>query len=148
MGVSGVPGLVGDSVGEPDSAGVGDVGISSVRREARPVAGRARDVVEAAAGEGTGGNERGSRFVGEGLMKREISSGVVAGVTPSTRVQEGRRIMVVVCCLSEPVDWGGCMLDAEIINRCFLTASVSGVCPVSPRERENIRHHDCPPVPY
>lgn len=140
MGVSGVPGLVGDRlVGEPERAGRGDVGISRVRREARPAAGRARDVVEAAAGKGSGGDERGSRFVGEGLMKREISSGVVAGVTFSTRVQEGRRRMVVACCLSALVDWGGCMLDAEIINRCLFTTSISE----SEREYVRVRESVC-----
>lgn len=56
--------------------------------------------VGASVGEGIGS---GSRLVGEGLMKREMSSGVVVGVTFSTRVHEGSNRTVVGWDSSEAV---------------------------------------------
>lgn len=106
VGASGVPGFVGERlVGEPGKGGTGEVGIWRVSGEV------GSDVDVSGAG-------RGSKVVGEGLMKREISSGVLSGVTFSTRVQEGMRRTVVGWDFSElPWWWGGCMFDAEIINR-------------------------------
>lgn len=112
-GVMGVPGV--GFVGELESEGeVEEMG--GIWR----VSGEVGDVGAA----GGGGDWRGSRVVGEGLMKREISSGVVSGVTFSTTVQEGRRRTVVGWGLLGSVWWwwfGGGMLDAEIMSFCPVT---------------------------